>query len=276
MSSELRRRMEEAAAAIRRRTAFVPKLAVILGSGLGALADHVQAEAVVPYPEIPHFPSPTVAGHAGRLVLGWLEGKPAAVLQGRAHLYEGYTAQEVVFPVRVLYALGCRVLVVSNAAGGLNREWKAGDLMVITDHINFQGTNPLLGPNDDSLGPRFPDMSRPYDPELVELAERCAVEERVVLRRGVYVAVLGPSYETAAELRMLRALGADAVGMSTVPEVIAARHLGMRVLGLSAITDLATGEVVQPVSHEEVLRVARELEPRFVRLVRRIVREMPV
>lgn len=274
MTSELRRRMEEAAEAVRRRVAFEPKLAVVLGSGLGALADHIEAVGVVPYAEIPHFPTSTVPGHAGRLVLGWLEGKPVAAMQGRVHLYEGYTAQEVVFPIRVLFALGCRTLLVSNAAGGLNREWRAGDLMVITDHINFQGTNPLLGPNDDSLGPRFPDMSRPYDPVLVELAERCAVEERVVLRRGVYVAVVGPSYETAAELRMLRGFGADAVGMSTVPEVIAARHLGMRVLGLAAITDMATGEAAQPVTHEEVLRVARELEPRFVRLVRRIVREM--
>ncbi len=274
MAVELRERMEQAAAAVRARIDFNPKLAIVLGSGLGALADHIQDPVAVPYTEIPHFPTSTVAGHAGRLVLGWLEGKPVAAMQGRVHLYEGYSAQEVVFPIRVLFGLGCRTLIVSNAAGGLNREWRAGDLMVITDHINFQGTNPLVGPNDDTLGPRFPDMSRPYDPELVELAERCALEERVVLRRGVYVAVLGPSYETAAELRMLRAWGADAVGMSTVPEVIAARHLGMRVLGLTAITDLATGEVVQPVTHEEVLRVARELEPRFVRLVRRIVREM--
>ncbi len=274
MTSELRRRMEEAAEAVRQRVAFEPKLAVVLGSGLGALADHIEAVGTVPYAEIPHFPTSTVPGHAGRLVLGWLEGKPVAAMQGRVHLYEGYTAQEVAFPVRVLFALGCRTLLVSNAAGGLNREWRAGDLMVITDHVNFQGTNPLVGPNDDSLGPRFPDMSRPYDPALVELAERCAVEERVVLRRGVYVAVVGPSYETRAELRMLRGFGADAVGMSTVPEVIAARHLGMRVVGLAAITDMATGETAQPVTHEEVLRVARELEPRFVRLVRRIVREM--
>ncbi|MDR7440162.1 MAG: purine-nucleoside phosphorylase, partial [Armatimonadota bacterium] len=228
----------------------------------------------VPYAEIPHFPRPTVEGHAGELVLGRLEGKPVAILRGRAHLYEGYSPQEVAFPVRVLHALGCRLLVVTNAAGGLNREWRAGDLMVISDHINLQATNPLLGPNDERLGPRFPDMSRAYDPELVALAERCALEERIPLRRGVYVAVLGPSYETPAELRMLRLLGADAVGMSTVPEVIAARHLGMRVLGISAITDMATGEVVQPVTHEEVLRVARELEPRFVRLVRRILREL--
>ncbi|MDR7417134.1 MAG: purine-nucleoside phosphorylase [Armatimonadota bacterium] len=266
--------VQEAASAIRARVPFRPQIGIVLGTGLGALVDHVERTGTVPYAEIPHFPRPTVEGHAGELVLGRLEGKPVAILRGRAHLYEGYSPQEVAFPVRVLHALGCRLLVVTNAAGGLNREWRAGDLMVISDHINLQATNPLLGPNDERLGPRFPDMSRAYDPELVALAERCALEERIPLRRGVYVAVLGPSYETPAELRMLRLLGADAVGMSTVPEVIAARHLGMRVLGISAITDMATGEVVQPVTHEEVLRVARELEPRFVRLVRRIVREL--
>ncbi|MDR5683526.1 MAG: purine-nucleoside phosphorylase [Armatimonadota bacterium] len=270
----MRRRMEEAAAAVRKRVPFDPEVGIVLGSGLGALADAIELAGAVSYDEIPHFPRSTVEGHAGRLVLGTLEGKRVGAMQGRIHFYEGYAIQDVVFPIRVLFALGCRTLLVSNAAGGLNREWKAGDLMIISDHINFQGTNPLIGPNDESLGPRFPDMSRPYDPELVALAERCAVDERIAIRKGVYVAVTGPSYETAAELRMLRGLGADAVGMSTVPEVIAARHLGMRVLGITAITDMATGEVVVPVTHEEVLAVARELEPRFVRLVRRILREM--
>ncbi|MDR5710437.1 MAG: purine-nucleoside phosphorylase [Armatimonadota bacterium] len=267
-------RVQEATSAIEERVRIRPEIGIVLGTGLGALVEHVERAGTVPYAEIPHFPRPTVEGHAGELVLGSLEGKSVAILRGRVHLYEGHSPQEVVFPVRVLHGLGCRLLLVSNAAGGLNREWRAGDLMVISDHINLQGTNPLLGPNDERLGPRFPDMSRAYDPELVALAERCALEERIPLRRGVYVAVLGPSYETPAELRMLRLLGADAVGMSTVPEVIAARHLGMRVLGISAITDMATGEVVQPVTHEEVLRVARELEPRFVRLVRRILREL--
>ncbi|MCS7172467.1 MAG: purine-nucleoside phosphorylase [Armatimonadetes bacterium] len=269
-------RVQEAVSAIQARVRIRPEIGVVLGTGLGALVDHVERVGTVPYAEIPHFPRPTVEGHAQELVLGHLEGKSVAVLRGRVHLYEGYSPQEVVFPVRVLHGLGCRLLLVTNAAGGLNREWRAGDLMVISDHINLQGTNPLLGPNDERLGPRFPDMSRAYDPELVALAERCALLERIPLRKGVYVAVLGPSYETPAELRMLRLLGADAVGMSTVPEVIAARHLGMRVLGISAITDMATGEVVQPVTHEEVLRVARELEPRFVRLVRCIVRELPL
>jgi len=269
-------RVREAAAFVRERTRVQPRLAVILGSGLGALADAVERDATIPYREIPHFPVSTAAGHAGNLVLGLLEGRPAVVMQGRVHFYEGYSMGEVIFPVRVMRELGAGVLLVSNAAGGLNREWRAGDLMVITDHINFMGTNPLIGPHEEAFGARFPDMARPYDPELVSLAERVALEERILLRRGVYVAVSGPSYETAAELRMLARWGADAVGMSTVPEVIAARQMGMRVLGFSAITDMATGEVVEPVTHEAVLAVARELEPRFVRLVRRIVARLPL
>ncbi len=268
-------RVAEAAAFVRTRTRIQPRLAVILGSGLGALADAVERDATLPYREIPHFPVSTAAGHAGNLVLGILEGKPVVVMQGRVHFYEGYAMEQVIFPVRVMRELGAGTLLVSNAAGGLNRQWDAGDLMVIADHINFM-TNPLIGPNEEAFGPRFPDMARPYDPDLVRLAERVAVEERVPLRRGVYVGVSGPSYETAAELRMLARWGADAVGMSTVPEVIAARQMGMRVLGFSAITDMATGEVVESVTHEAVLAVARELEPRFVRLVRRIIRQMDV
>ncbi len=268
-------RVDEAAAFVRTRSRIQPGLAVVLGSGLGALADAVERDALIPYREIPHFPVST-AGHAGNLVLGMLEGKPVVVMQGRVHFYEGYALGQVVFPVRVLRELGAGTLLVSNAAGGLNRQWHAGDLMVIADHINFMGTNPLIGPNEEAFGARFPDMARPYDPELVRLAERVAVAEGVALRQGVYVAVSGPSYETAAELRMLARWGADAVGMSTVPEVIAARQMGMRVLGFSAITDMATGEVVESVTHEAVLAVARELEPRFVRLVRRIIREMAV
>ncbi len=269
-------RVDEAAAFVRSRTRIQPRLAVILGSGLGALADAVERDATVPYREIPHFPVSTAAGHAGNLVLGHLEGKPVVVMQGRVHFYEGYALSQVIFPVRVMRELGAATLLASNAAGGLNRQWNAGDLMVVADHINFMGTNPLIGPNEEAFGPRFPDMARPYDPELVRLAERAAVEEGISLRKGVYVAVSGPSYETAAELRMLARWGADAVGMSTVPEVIAARQMGMRVLGFSAIADMATGEVVESVTHEAVLAVARELEPRFVRLVRRIVREIEV
>jgi purine-nucleoside phosphorylase len=269
-------RIDEAAAYIRARTRIHPHLAIILGSGLGALADVVERDTTIPYRDIPHFPQSTVEGHQGTLVLGMLEGKPVVAMQGRVHLYEGYEAADVVFPVRVMRALGAETLLVSNAAGGLNRQWAAGDLMVIADHINFMGRNPLIGSNEPDLGPRFPDMSRPYDPALIRLAEAAALQEGIALRKGVYVAVVGPSYETPAELRMLARWGADAVGMSTVPEVIAARHMGMRVLGLTAITDMATGEQVESVTHESVLAVARELEPRFVRLVRRIVREMEI
>lgn len=270
----LRQQIEHAAAFVRGRTTQSPDLAIILGSGLGALAGEIRAEATIPYAEIPGFPRATVEGHAGNLITGRLEGKPVVAMQGRVHYYEGHTLADVVFPVRVMRALGARVLLVSNAAGGINRQWSAGDLMIIADHINFMGGNPLMGPNDPALGPRFPDMSQAYDPALIALAERAAASEGIAARKGIYVGVHGPSYETPAELRMLRGWGADAVGMSTVPEVIAARHMGMRVLGITAVTDMATGEQIAPVSHEEVIAVARQVEPTFIRLVKRIVREM--
>lgn len=270
----VREQIDQAAAFVRQRTKVKPQIGMILGSGLGALAREIDADAAIPYAEIPNFPRSTVEGHSGQLVLGRLEGKPVVAMQGRVHFYEGYTLQQVVFPVRVMRALGAGVLLVSNAAGGINRQWYRGDLMIIADHINFFGSNPLIGPNDPDLGPRFPDMSQPYDPEFVALVERAATAEGITVRKGVYVGVHGPSYETPAELRMLGRWGADAVGMSTVPEVIAARHIGMRVLGITAITDMATGEQVQQVTHEEVMAVAKEVEPKFIRLVKRIVREM--
>lgn len=272
----LRDRITEAVEALRPRARRPPEVAVILGSGLGGLADQVQRAVAVPYGEIPHFPLPTAEGHRGRLLLGDLESRPVAVMQGRCHLYEGYTPGEVTFPVRVLAGLGARTMIVTNAAGGLNPHYRRGDLMVIADHINFSGANPLVGPNDETLGPRFPDMSAAYDPELIAHALRTGDEERIPLRTGVYVGVLGPSYETPAELRMLRQWGADAVGMSTVAEVIVARHAGLRVLGLAAITNAAGSETAEPVTHAEVLAAARDLEPRFVRLVRRIVRDLPI
>ena len=268
-----RARIAAAVEAIRGRTCIEPRVGIILGSGLGALAESVERDAEISYADIPHFPVSTAHGHAGRLMLGRLEGKPVAVMQGRAHLYEGCSLGEVTFPVRVLAALGVRTLVVTNAAGGVGRGLRAGDLMVITDHINFFGANPLIGPNDDALGPRFPDMGRAYDPDLVALALVAAREEKIPVRRGVYVGLSGPSYETPAEVAMLRRLGADAVGMSTVPEVIVARHAGLRVVGVSAIANAAGG--AEPTTHEEVLRAAREMEPRFVRLIRRIVRDLP-
>jgi len=272
--ASLREQIDRAVSVVRARVSLAPQVAIILGSGLGALAGEVRADAVVTYAEIPGFPRSTVEGHAGNLLVGQLEGRAVAVMQGRAHFYEGYSLADVVFPVRVIRALGARVLLVSNAAGGINRLWSSGDLMIIADHINFMGSNPLMGPNDPDLGPRFPDMSQAYEPDLIALAERAALAEGIAIRKGVYAGVHGPSYETPAELRMLRGWGADAVGMSTVPEVIAARHMGMRVLGITAITDMATGEQIKTVTHEDVMAVAREIEPKFIRLVKRIVREM--
>jgi purine-nucleoside phosphorylase len=272
--SGVRARIEAAVAFIRATSPLVPRIAMTLGSGLGALADDIERGAAIPYAEIPTFPRSTVEGHAGRLVLGHLDGAPVVAMHGRVHYYEGHGITDVVFPLRVMWALGAEIFIVTNSAGGINRQWKAGDLMVIADHINFMGTNPLIGRNDPALGPRFPDLSGAYDPELIGVAERAAAAEGISIRKGVYVAVSGPNYETPAELRMLGRWGADAVGMSTVPEVIAARHVGMRVLGISAITDMATGEQVQPVSHEDVLATARALEPQFVALVRRIVRDL--
>lgn len=276
MCVSLKQQIEQAVSVVRARVSLAPQVAIILGSGLGALAGEIRADAVIPYGEIPGFPRSTVEGHAGNLIIGRLEGKAVAAMQGRAHLYEGYSLAEVVFPVRVMRALGARVLLVSNAAGGINRLWSSGDLMIIADHINFMGSNPLMGPNDPDLGPRFPDMSRAYALELIALAERAALAEGIAVRKGVYAGVHGPSYETPAELRMLRGWGADAVGMSTVPEVIAARHMGVQVLGISAITDMATGEQIKTVTHEDVIAVAREIEPKFIRLVKRIVREMTI
>ena len=272
--ASLKQQIDRAVSVVRERVSLAPQVAIILGSGLGALAGEVRADAVVPYAEIPGFPRSTVEGHAGNLLVGRLEGRAVAVMQGRAHFYEGYSLADVVFPVRVIRALGARVLLVSNAAGGINRLWSSGDLMIIADHINFMGSNPLMGPNDPDLGPRFPDMSQAYEPDLIALAERAALAEGIAIRKGVYAGVHGPSYETPAELRMLRGWGADAVGMSTVPEVIAARHMGMMVLGITAITDMATGEQIKTVTHEDVMAVAREIEPKFIRVVKRIVREM--
>jgi len=274
----VRDRTTEAVAVLRARTPRVPEVGIVLGSGLGELADVVEPDAAVPYAEIPHFPLPTAAGHRGRLVLGRLEGRPVAVMQGRCHLYEGYTAEQVTFPIRVLAGLGARTLIVTNAAGGISQAFRRGDLMIIADHINFCGTNPLVGPNDDALGPRFPDMSRAYDPVLRVLVEAIAQEEHIPIRTGVYVGVLGPSYETHAEIEMLARWGADAVGMSTVAEVIVARHAGLRVLGLAAITNVITLGAAPsgPVTHEDVLAAVRQVEPRFVRLVRRIMQDLPV
>jgi purine-nucleoside phosphorylase len=271
---ELRRHIEESVHFITERTRIVPQIGIILGTGLGKLVDDVEIDRVIPYEEIPHFPVSTVETHKGNLVLGMLSGKPVVVMQGRFHYYEGYTLQQVTFPVRVMKGLGVKVLIVSNAAGGLNRNMRRGDLMVITDHINLLGDNPLRGPNDPKLGPRFPDMSQVYDPELRELALQIGLEHGIYLHQGVYVALPGPSLETPAEYRFLIRIGADAVGMSTVPEVIVAKHAGLRVFGISCITDLAIEGVVAPLSFEEVVQAANEAQPKLTLIIRELVRRM--
>ena len=266
--------IEAAVRVVRARTTLTPDVAIILGTGLGGLADEMDVEARIRYGDIPGFPLSTVESHAGRLLAGTLAGRRVVAMQGRVHLYEGYSPQEIAFPVRVLARLGARTLVVSNACGGMHPLWSPGDLMLIADHINLLGTNPLVGPNDDRLGPRFPDMSEPYDAELRSLARAVALALGVPLREGVYVAVTGPNLETRAEYRMLRALGADVVGMSTVPEVITAAHLGLRVLGLSIITDQCLPDALAPASLEQILAVAREAEPRLTALVRGVIERL--
>jgi purine-nucleoside phosphorylase len=263
--------LDDALRAIRAVSAAEPDVAIILGTGLGRLSEGVDVEAEIAYEQIPDFPLSTLEPHKGRLLLGTLEGRRVAVMQGRFHRYEGYTLQQVSFPVRVLRRLGATTLIVSNVSGGTNPLWAPGELVLIDDHINLLGDNPLVGENLDELGPRFPDMSEPYDRELQRLAEAVALEMKVPLRRGVYAAVSGPNVETRAEYRLLRALGADIVGMSTVPEVIVARHMGMRVLGLSIITDACLPDALEPVDVAAILRIAAEAEPRLVALIRNVL-----
>lgn len=263
--------IQEAAEHLRRRIGEVPKMALVLGSGLGILANELQDAMAIPYGEIPHFPASTAPGHAGRLVVGKLEGKPILVMQGRFHYYEGYSLDRVTFPVRVFKALGMERLFLTNASGGANAAFAPGDFMVMSDHINFTGQNPLIGPNDNQLGPRFFDLSRAYDPELRAIAHRAARDLGLVLREGVYAWFAGPSFETPAEVRMARLLGADAVGMSTVPEVIVAAHCGLRVLGISCITNMAAGILDQPITSDEVFEISLRRAPEFSAFVRRIV-----
>lgn len=258
-----------AADAVRARSKLVPEFGIILGTGLGSLGASIKVEAEIPYEEIPGFPASSVESHAGKLLLGTLAGRKVAALQGRFHRYEGYTLQQVTFPVRVLRALGAETLVVSAAVGGMNPLWRLGDVMLIADHINLMGDSPLIGPNDEALGPRFPDMSAPYDPSLAAVARRAALELKQVLREGVYVAVTGPALETRAEYRMLRAMGADVVGMSTVPEVIVARHAGMKVLGLVVVTDLCLPDALEPADITKIIAAAEAAEPRMTALLTR-------
>jgi purine-nucleoside phosphorylase len=264
-------RLQEAAAVVSTRIERQPRLGIVLGSGLGLLADEVEDPAVMPYSEIPHFPVSTAPGHAGKLILGKFEGQPVAMMAGRVHLYEGYTAAEVVFPIRLLGMLGVESLIVTNAAGGVNPRFTSGVLMLITDHINLTGHNPLVGANDERFGTRFPDMTEAYDPELQGLAKRAAAETGVALDHGVYLGLLGPTYETPAEVRMTRILGGDAVGMSTVLEVIAANHMGIRVLGISCITNMAAGMLPRKLNHQEVMETAARVSGEFAALLRAVV-----
>jgi len=259
--------IEAAAAVVRARYALVPEVAIVLGTGLGGLARAIESPVAIEYGDIPGFPLSTVESHAGRLLCGTLAGRRVVAMQGRFHRYEGYSLHQVTFPVRVLRALGARTLVVSNACGGMHPLWNAGDLMLIADHINLLGDNPLVGANDDRLGPRFPDMSQPYDAALRDLARGEARRQGVTLREGTYVAVAGPNLETRAEYRMLRSIGGDVVGMSTVPEVIVAVHGGMRVLGLSIITDLCLPDALEPASLDTIIGVAARAEPHLTSLV---------
>ncbi|MEX2185163.1 MAG: purine-nucleoside phosphorylase [Pirellulales bacterium] len=263
----LHKHIDEAVAAVRRLWSGSAKAGIILGTGLGSLAGQIETEATIAYEEIPHFPRSTSIGHTGQLALGRCGGAEVVAMEGRFHAYEGYTYQQLTFPVRVMKALGADVLIVSNACGGMNPDYACGDVMVIDDHINLLSGNPLAGPNDDALGPRFPDMSRPYDPDLIDRALAVARREGFAAHRGVYAAVLGPNLETRAEYRYLRTIGADVVGMSTVPEVIVAVHAGMRVLGLSVVTDMCLPDALEPADIAKILAVAATAEPKLRAIV---------
>jgi len=266
--------IEEAAAFIRKTTDIRPEIGLILGSGLGVLGDELEDAVTIPYEDIPHFPVSTVEGHAGELLIGKLQGRNVVLMRGRFHMYEGYEPERTAFPVRVMKALGVNTLLVTNAAGGVNLGYKPGNLMLIADHINLTGRNPLIGPNDNALGVRFPDMSEAYSSRLRKVAKDTAAELGFSVQEGVYVGLLGPNYETPAEIRMLRTLGVDAVGMSTVSEVIVARHSGIEVLGISCISNMAAGILDQPLSHEEVMETTELVKEQFISLVLTVIPKM--
>jgi purine-nucleoside phosphorylase len=272
---ELYNQIQEAKGFIESRWKGKPRAGIILGTGLGGLVEEIQAEATFAYADLPHFPHSTAPSHAGRLVCGRLGGKTVMAMEGRFHYYEGYSLKQITFPVRVMRALGCEVLLVSNACGGMNPQWAKGDIMLIEDHINLLGDNPLIGPNDDRLGIRFPDMCHPYDPELLALAQRVALRDGIPVQKGVFVAVSGPNLETRAEYRFLRGIGADVVGMSTVPEVIVGVHAGLRNLGFSIITDQCLPDALEPASLADIIATAAVAEKKLRVLVRRVIEELP-
>lgn len=269
--SDLRQRIDEATAHIRGLYSGTPEFGLILGTGLGSVGDHMKVEARVPFADIPHFPVSTAESHAGVLEFGTISGHPAVVMNGRVHYYEGYTMEQVTFPIRVLRALGVERLLITNAVGGMSPTYASGDFFVTTDHINMMGDNPLIGPNDDSLGPRFPDMSEPYDLDMIARVEAAALEEKITMRKGVFVAVAGPNLETRAEYRMLRWMGADVVGMSLIPENIVAVHGGMKVAAISVITDMGLPDALEPVDIAKILRIAGESGPKLSRLLVRLI-----
>jgi purine-nucleoside phosphorylase len=264
---ELAAQIDEAVLHIRDKWSGTPRVGVILGTGLGGLVEEIETEAALSYESIPHFPRSTSVSHAGNLVCGQLGGVPLVAMEGRFHAYEGYSHQQITFPVRIMKALGCELLIVSNACGGLNPQYRSGDIMIIEDHINLMNGNPLIGINDEQLGPRFPDFCEPYDHELIDAAMEIARNENFAAHQGVYVAVTGPNLETRAEYRFLRTIGADVVGMSTVPEVLVAVHAGMRVLGLSIVTDLCFPECLKPANVEDIIAVANDAEPKLRQIV---------
>lgn len=264
----------EATSYIKNKSSYKPTIGLILGSGLGVLADEIDQSDKIKYEDIPNFPESTVEGHEGQLVLGELNSKKVIAMQGRFHYYEGYTMEQVTFPVRVMKALGVETIIVTNAAGGINQDYSPGDLMIINDQINFTGQNPLIGPNDSSLGDRFPDMSEPYSKELIDHANQCAKNLSLSVHEGVYLGVSGPTYETPAEIKMFQTMGADAVGMSTVPEVIVANHAKLKVLGISCISNMASGILDEQLSHEDVIKTTEKVQVNFLRLVKEILQTL--
>jgi purine-nucleoside phosphorylase len=274
--TDLRKQIDEAVKAIRTKTSSSPKIGIILGTGLGGLVQEIEKEVVIDYQDIPHFPVSTVESHHGKLIFGTLAGKKVVAMQGRFHFYEGYTMKQITFPVRVMKFLGVETLLISNAAGALNSLFRRGDVMLMVDHINLLGDNPLIGPNDETLGPRFPDMSEAYSRELIALAEQAAQDLKIKVQKGVYVVMQGPNLETRAEYRFLRTIGADAVGMSTIPEDIVAIHMGMKVFGVSIITDECFPESLKPVTLEEVIAVANRAEPKMTAVMKEVVKRLQV
>jgi purine-nucleoside phosphorylase len=274
MAMEYLRKIDEAQKFIQSKSKVNPEIGIILGTGLGGLATEIDVEQIIPYGEIPNFPISTVETHDGKLILGQLGGKKVVAMQGRFHFYEGYSMKQITFPVRVMKRLGIHTLLISNAAGGMNPDFRRGDLMIITDHINLLGDNPLIGPNLDEFGPRFPDMSEPYSSELISLAEKVALENNITIQKGVFVAVSGPNLETKAEYRFLRNIGADVVGMSTVPENIVAVHSGLKVFGMSVITDECFPDTLQPVNVQEIIATAKKTEPKLTLIMKNIIEQL--